>query len=96
MACYHMKHFSDSKDFTHPNKNWNIDHYRKGFYYILPGYHGCGLKDKNGARKWNDYERGYQCILPTKNLIGKKQKINRNYLVFTMLDIKHIINLPLR
>ena len=74
MACFHIKHFSDSKDFMHPNINWNIDHYRKGFYYILPGYHGCGLKDKNGVRKRNDYKRGCQCILPTKKPYWKKTK----------------------
>ena len=45
MACIHINNYSKFKEYIHPNIKHDIDHYKKGHYYILPTYHGCGLKN---------------------------------------------------
>ena len=89
MACIHIKPYSKFKDFIHPNVDWNIDHYRKGYHYTLPGYHGCSLKNKNGIRKRIDYKRGYQCILPTKKTYWKKNKCKQFYFYSTIYQTRY-------
>ena len=70
MACIHIKHYQKVKDLIHPNIT---DYYRKGNLYILPEYHGCDLRNRNGCNKRIDYSRGHQCILPTRKY--KKQRV---------------------
>ena len=74
MACIHIKNYSRFKDYIHPNIKHTINPYKKGCYYILPTYHGCGLKNRNGIRKRVDYKRGFQCILPTQNTFWRRTK----------------------
>ena len=74
MACIHIKNYSRFKDYIHPNIKHTINPYKKGYYYILPTYHGCGLKNRNGIRKRVDYKRGFQCILPTQNPLWRRTK----------------------
>ena len=82
MACIHIKHYPKVKDLIHPNITNNIDYYKNGNLYILPVYHGCGLRNRNGLKKGIDYSRGQQCILPS-NLIGEE-----NYRELTTPDIR--------
>ena len=74
MACIHIKNYSKFKDYIHPNIKHTINHYKKGYYYILPSYHGFGLNNRKGIRKRVDSKRGFQCILPTQNHFWRKTK----------------------
>ena len=87
MTCIHIKHYPKVKDLIYPNITNNIDYYRNGNLYILPVYHGCGLRNRNSLKKGIDYSRGQQCILPS-NLIGEEQKKNTNYRELTTPDIR--------
>ena len=78
MACIHIKHYQKVKDLIHPNITDNIDYYRKGNLYVLPEYHGCGLRNRNGFSKRIDYSRGHQCVYQQANLIGEEQKKKKN------------------
>ena len=91
MACVHIKHYLNVKDIIHPNIGDNIDYYKKGNLYILPEFHGCGLKNRNGFRERIDYSRGYQCILLTTKPYWRKTKDKYKLQEFIMLDIKHNI-----
>ena len=74
MACFHINHCLNAKDFIHPNITCNIDHYRKGNLVQLPEFHGCGLRNRNGFIKRVDYKRGFQCILVTSKPDWRKTK----------------------
>ena len=74
MACVHINYYPKIKDLIHPNINENINHYKKGCYYILPVYHGCGLRNRNGLNKRVDYKRGYQCIFATNKPYWRRTK----------------------
>ena len=89
IPCIHIKNYSTFKDFIHPNIKHNIDHYKKG-YYILPTYHGCGFRNKNGIRKRIDYKRGYQCILPTQNPFRRRAK--KKYKQFYFYNTRYNTN----
>ena len=86
MACIHIKHYPKVKDLIHPNITENIDFHKKEVHYILPVYHGWGLRNRNGFNKRIDYERGEQCLLATINLIGEEQKTNINSKKIIMQD----------
>ena len=83
MACLHIKNYSKFKDYIHPNIKHAINHYKKGYYYILPTYHGCCLKNRNGIRKRVDYKRVFRCILPTQNPFWKRTKSKYEQLFFS-------------
>ena len=51
MACIHIRHYPKVKYLIHPNITDNIDYYKKGNHYILPVYHSCGLRNRNGLNK---------------------------------------------
>ena len=59
MACIHIKLYQKVKDLIHPNITDNIDYYRKGNLCILPEYHGCGFRNRNGFNKRIDYSSGH-------------------------------------
>ena len=47
------------KDYTHPNFNKFIDYYKDG-------NHDCGLcNNRNGTRKFIEYDIGEHCVAPT-------------------------------
>ena len=74
IACIHIKDYRKFKDLIHPNITDNIDYCKKGNYYLLPAYHGGGLRNRNGIKKRVDYKRGYQCVLPSSNLYWRRTK----------------------
>ena len=74
MACIQIKHYPKVKDLIYPNITDNIDCYRKGSLYILPEYHGCGLRNRNCLKKRIDYRRGYQCVLPSSKPYWRRTK----------------------
>ena len=53
MACIHISLCPKVKDLIYPNITDNIDFYQKSKLYILPEFHGSGLKNWNGFRKKN-------------------------------------------
>ena len=74
MACIHIRHYPKVKYLIHPNITDNIDYYKKGNHYILPVYHSCGLRNRNGLNKRVDYKRGEQCVLPINKPYWMKTK----------------------
>ena len=93
MACIHIKNYSKFKDYIHPNTKHTINHYKNSYYYILPTYHCCGLKNRNGIRKRVDHKRGFQVYYQCKFFFGEEQKANSNNFIFTIQDIKPITSL---
>ena len=89
MACIHIKDYSKFKDYIHPNIKHTNNHYKKG-YYILPTYHGCGLRNRNGVRKRVDYKRGFQCILPTQKPFWRRT--NSKYKQFYIYNTRYKTN----
>ena len=47
---------------------------KKGNLYILPVYHGCGLRNIYGLDKRVHYKRGEQCVLPTNKPYWRRKK----------------------
>ena len=74
MACIHISHYPKVKDLIHPNITDNIHYYKKGNHYILPVYHGCGLRNRNSLNKRVDYKRGEQCVLSTNKPYWRRAK----------------------
>ena len=89
MACIHIKHYSKFKDYIHPNIKHTINHCKKCYCYVLPTYHGCGLKNRNGIRKRVDYKRGFQCILPTQNPFWRRTKTKYKQFYFYNTRLKN-------
>ena len=82
------------KDYIQPNIKHTINHYKKGYYYILPTYHGCGLKIGNSIRKIVDYKRGFQFTLPTQNPFWRRTKNKyKQFYFYKKRYIKPITNL---
>ena len=74
MALLTLEYYEQIKDFLHPQVSSLIDHFRNGNIIELPPYHGYNHWNRNGIRKYIDYSRGYQCILPTQKRYWKKTK----------------------
>ena len=55
MACFHIKHYLNVKDYIHPNITECTDHFGKDNLIKLPEFHGCGLRNRNGFNKRVDY-----------------------------------------
>lgn len=62
------------KDYLHPNIHNFINHYRDGNLIDLPQFHGCGLVNRNGSRKFVRYEFGELCVAPTWRRYWRKTK----------------------
>ena len=88
--------YNSIKNYLHPNLHKIIreDKLKDGKLIVLPPYHGCSHRNKNGTNKLIDYSRGYRCIKPSwrglwkinvkdKYLIQKQYKtrfyLNPNY-----------------
>ena len=74
MACFHIKHYLNVKDYIHPSITECTDHFGKDNLIKLPEFHGCGLRNRNGFNKRVDYKRGFQCIIPTSKPYWRKTK----------------------
>ena len=73
--------FNSIGDYLHPNLNRIVkqDKLKDDKLVVLPPYHGCGYKNKNGTRKSIDYGRGYRCITPSWRRSWKKH-VKKKYL----------------
>ena len=69
-----IESFNRIKSAIHPNLRNNIEKFRKGEYYLLPSYHGCNKKNRNGTRKKINYRKGNLCVLGTEWLYWKNLK----------------------
>ena len=88
MAFLTEGYYEQIKYFLHPHINTFINNYRDGNIIELPPFHGCNHLNRNGTRKYIEYGRGYQCILPThKGYWREKQKINARKEEFIGQDI---------
>ena len=65
------------------NENGNI---------VLPIYHGCGLRNKNGINKRVDYSRGQICLYPTNKKYWKKCKKVDRRLYYTRYMSTYALN----
>ena len=74
MTVLTVEYFNKIKDYIHPNLQTIIKDYQNGNLITLPPYHGCGPRNKNGTRKLIDYARGYRCVTPSWELLGKNVK----------------------
>ena len=71
--------FNSIRDYLHPNLDKIVkdDKLKDDKLIVLPPYHGCGYRNKNGTKKSIDYGRGYRCITPSwrrswKNSVKEK------------------------
>ena len=60
------------KNYIHPNLHTIIKDYQNGNLITLPPFHGCGHRNRNGARKLIDNSHGYQCVTPSWKDYWKK------------------------
>ena len=78
-----IESFNKIKNAIHPNIRNNIEKLKQGDYYVLPNYHGCSIKNRNGTRKKINYRKGNFCKLATDWLYWKDLKdININKLPY--------------
>ena len=74
MTFLTVEYYEQIKDFLHPHINSFVKDYRNGNIIGLMPFHGCNQLNRNGTRKYIDYGRGYQCILPTHKCYWRKTK----------------------
>ena len=81
MAILTTETFNSIKDYLHPNLDKIVkdDKLKDNKLVILPPYHGCGYKNKNGTKKSIDYGRGHRCITPSWRRSWKKD-VKKKYL----------------
>ena len=67
MPIFTTETYNSIKDYLHPNLDEIIkdDILKDDKLIVLPPFHGCGYKNKNGTRKLIDYGRGHRCITPS-------------------------------
>lgn len=63
---FSSEYFEKMKGYFHPRLHRFIDNYSgaNDDLILLPPYHGCGLKNRNGTKKLIDYSIGKQCLFP--------------------------------
>ena len=88
MPVMTVEYFELVKDYLHPNLKCFINEYKEGNLIILPPFHGCGHRNKNGTRKLINYTKGHQCVTPSwknywKKDIKPKYKQNNDFFYFT-------------
>ena len=95
MSFLTVEYYEQIKDFLHQHINCFINDYRNG-NIELPPFFGCNQLNRNRARKYIEYGRGYQCILPTHKRYWRKtrdkQKERRVYWTryMTQYGIRHL------
>ena len=64
IMIFSREYYEKMKDYFHPRIHYFIDNYsdEEGNLILLPPYHGCGLKNRNGTKKLIDYRNGKQCL----------------------------------
>ena len=73
--------FNSIRDYLHPNLDEIVEKgkLKDDKLIVLPPYHGCGYRNKNGTKKSIDYGRGYKCITPSWRRSWKKS-VKEKYL----------------
>ena len=73
--------FNSIRDYLHPNLDKIVkdDKLKDDKLIVLPPYHGCGYRNKNGTKKSIDYGRGHRCITPSWRRSWKKN-VKEKYL----------------
>ena len=66
--------YNSIKNYLHPNLHKIIkeDKLKDDKLIVLPPFHGCGYRNKNGTRKLIDYSRGHRCLTPSWRRFWKK------------------------
>ena len=66
--------YNSIKNYLHPNLHKIIkeDKLKDDKLIVLPPFHGCGYRNKNGTRKLIDYSRGHRCLTPSWRRSWKK------------------------
>ena len=88
--------YNSIKNYLHPNLHKIIkeDKLKDDKLIVLPPFHGCGYRNKNGTKKLIDYSRGYRCITPSWRRLWKinvkdKYLIGKNYKTRFCLNPKY-------
>ena len=74
MVFLTVEYYEQIKVYLHPHVKKFINDFRNGNVIQLLPYHGCNRLNRNGTRKYIDYGRGCQCVLPTHKRYWKKTK----------------------
>lgn len=71
---FSREYFEKMKDYFNPRLHFFIDNYSGADYdlIMLPPYHGCSLKNRNGTKKIIDYRNGKQYFFPLWSDENKK------------------------
>ena len=82
MTFFSREYYETMKDYFHPNVQTFIDRYTddEGLA-LLPPFHGCNLKNRNGSRKLIDYRNGKRCLFPLWS--DDKSKLKAALFAFT-------------
>ena len=74
MPIFTTETYNNIKDYLHPNLNEIIkdNKLKDDKLVVLPPFHGCGYRNKNGTKKLIDYGRGHRCITPSWRRSWKK------------------------
>ena len=89
--------FNNIKDYLHPNLDKIIreDKLKDDKLIVLPPFHGCGYKNKNGTKKLIDYGRGHRCITPSWRRYWKKN-VKDKYLRKRYPTTRYLLNTEYR
>ena len=82
---FSREYFERRKDYFHPRVCAFVENYwdAGNELYMLPTFHGCGLKNKNGTKKMIDYRNGKKCLFPTWSYDDKNTDNDSCYRPFT-------------
>ena len=72
MTVMTVAYFEHVKDYLHPNLKHFINEYKEENIIMLPPFHGCGHRNKNGTRKLINYTTVINVLLHHGVVIGKK------------------------
>ena len=78
MTFLTVEYYEHIKDYLNPHLSDNTYHYRKGNFIELPPYQSCNHVNRNGTRRYIDYN--INAFVQLKSITGKKTK---DYLHYT-------------
>ena len=89
--------FNSIRDYLHPNLDKIVEEgkLKDDKLIVLPPYHGCEYRNKNGTKKSIDYGRGYKCITPSWRRSWKKS-VKERYLSRKYPKTRYRLNLEYR
>ena len=74
MGYMTVRYYEQVKDYLHPHLIDFINYYRDGDIISLPLYHGFNRLNRKRTRKENEYNLGYQCVIPTYKRYWREPK----------------------